>query len=152
MAKNKPTISMAPLKQHLSAIALTLLLQLSVAQSDEVAIAVVAHKNSPLTALTQEEVVNLFLGKHKTQQEIVVKPLDNKDNALRERFYRATANMSAMRVKAYWSRIVFSGQGRPPREISSTEAQTVLVEEPGALTYIPENLVTDDMKIIFKIP
>ena len=89
-------------------------------------IVVVTHKDSPLTTLSQQEVVDLFLGKFKSSHNVPVKPLDSKDKMLRDRFYSATANMSSMRVKAYWSRIVFSGQGRPPHEIASAEARSAM--------------------------
>lgn len=69
----------------------------------EANIVVVAHKDSPLIAMSREEVVDLFLGKYKTSHDIPVRPLDSKDSSLRDRFYSATANMSGMRVKAYWS-------------------------------------------------
>lgn len=115
-------------------------------------IVVVTHKDSPLTTLSQDEVVDLFLGKFKSSHNVPVKPLDSTDQMLRDRFYSATANMSGMRVKAYWSRIVFSGQGRPPHEIPSAEASRWLTNDTGALTYLPLNQVSDDMKIIFRVP
>jgi len=115
-------------------------------------IAVVTHVDSPLPPLSQERVVSLFLGKYKSHHDIPVKPLDNQDSLLREQFYMAVANMSAMRVKAYWSRIVFSGQGRPPREIATSEAASILADDLQALTYLYEDKVTDDMKILFEIP
>ena len=136
----------------MTALVGALLLQCSPVIRAETAIAVVTSKNSPLTPLSREEVADLFLGKNRSSHEIPVKPLDNKDSTLRERFYTAAANMSAIRVKAYWSRIVFSGQGRPPQEIASSEVQATLASERDALTYLPVDQVTGDMKILFRIP
>jgi len=143
------------MKRHLIALttAALLLHHSAIAPAEsETSIVVVVHKDSPLTPISQHEVVDLFLGKYKSSHNVQVKPLDNKDGALRDRFYSAVANMSAMRVKAYWSRIVFSGQGRPPHEISSAEAGSWLTNDTGALTYLPLNQVGDDMKIIFRVP
>ena len=89
----------------------SLLFQVKIVMA-ETGIVVVANKNSPLPQLSQEEVAALFLGKHKSSNGITVTPIDSKDDSLRERFYIAVANMNAIRVKAYWSRIVFSGQTR----------------------------------------
>lgn len=148
------TLSIQMSKRFTTSLVAIILLHCSVIvpAEAEANIVVVTHKDSPLTAMTKEEVVELFLGKHKTSQDIEVKPLDSKDRDLRDRFYTATANMSGMRIKAYWSRIVFSGQGRPPHEIPSTEADSWLTNDSGALTYLPMDQVTDDMKIIFRVP
>ncbi|MGR8929072.1 MAG: hypothetical protein ACU836_00425 [Gammaproteobacteria bacterium] len=137
---------------RLSLLLVALLLAYRTPSSAERTIVVVTHSNSTLTTLSQDEVTALFLGKYKSSHDVLVKPFDNTDSHLRERFYLAIADMSAMRVKAYWSRIVFSGQGRPPKEISPADAATVLANETNALTYLREDQVTDDMKILFKIP
>ena len=118
----------------------------------ESGIVVVAHKDSAVSQLSREEVAALFLGKRKLSNEVSVTPIDSKDGALRERFYLAVADMNGLRVKAYWSRIVFSGQGRPPREAALAEAGALLSGEPGALTYLPADQVTPDMKIVFSVP
>jgi hypothetical protein len=118
----------------------------------EAGIVVVARKDSPLAELSREEVAALFLGKRKLSNDVAVTPIDSKDSALRERFYLAVADMNGLRVKAYWSRIVFSGQGRPPREAALAETGALLSGEPGTLTYLPADQVTPDMKIVFSVP
>lgn len=118
----------------------------------EAAIVVVVRKDSPLVQLSRDEVADLFLGKTRHSNDIPITPFDNKDQALRERFYQAVAEMNSLRVKAYWSRIVFSGQGRPPQEISTSEALAKLSDESGALLYLPADQVAPDMKIVFSMP
>lgn len=115
-------------------------------------IAVVAHKDSPVAQLTREEVAALFLGKRKLSNDVSVVPIDSKDSALRDRFYQSVADMNGLRVKAYWSRIVFSGQGRPPQAAAAPEARERLAVESGAVTYLPADQVTPDMKIVFSVP
>jgi hypothetical protein len=118
----------------------------------EAAIVVVTGKSSQITQLSQEEVAELFLGKRKHSHDEAITPLDSDDSALRELFYLAVTEMDGMRIKAYWSRIVFSGQGRPPQEASITEASARLINEPGTLMYLPANQVTPEMKVVFSIP
>lgn len=117
----------------------------------EAAIVVVVRKNSPLPQLSRDEVIALFLGKTRRSNDVSLIPFDSKDNALRDRFYQEIAEMSTLRVKAYWSRIVFSGQGRPPQEISISEARVKLTDEPGALLYLSADQVTPDMKVVFRM-
>jgi len=118
----------------------------------EPAIVVVVRQDSPLLQLSRDEVAALFLGKIRHSNDIPLMPFDSKDNDLRDRFYQEVAEMSGMRVKAYWSRIVFSGQGRPPQEISTSEAHAKLTNEADALIYLPEDQVTPNMKIVFSTP
>ena len=118
----------------------------------EASIVVVANKNSLLPRLSQEEVAALFLGKYKSSNGIKVTPIDSTDERLRERFYMDVANMNPIRVKAYWSRIVFSGQGRPPLEVTAAEARTRLAKEQEVLIYLPATQVQQNMKVIFSLP
>lgn len=118
----------------------------------EAAIVVVVRKDSPLVQLSRDEVAALFLGKTRHSNDIPITPFDSNDHALRERFYQAVAEMNSLRVKAYWSRIVFSGQGRPPQEISTSEALTKLADKSGALLYLPADQVAPNMKIVFSMP
>jgi hypothetical protein len=118
----------------------------------ETGIVVVARKNSAVPQLSRDEVAGLFLGKRKFGDDVAIVPIDSKDGSLRERFYLAVADMNGLRVKAYWSRIVFSGQGRPPREASAAEIGALLSTEPGLVTYLPASQLTADMKIVFTVP
>lgn len=118
----------------------------------EAAIVVVVRKDSSLVQLSRDEVAALFLGKTRSSNDIPLTPFDSKDNSLRERFYQAVAEMNGLRLKAYWSRIVFSGQGRPPREVSVSEVSTTLMEQSDALIYLPADQVAPDMKIVFSTP
>lgn len=118
----------------------------------EPAIVVVVRQDSPLSQLSRDDVAALFLGKTHRSNDIPLLPFDSKDSDLRERFYQEVAEMSGMRLKAYWSRIVFSGQGRPPRELSTAEARTKLADESDALIYLPEDQITPSMKVVFSTP
>lgn len=118
------------------------------AQTDVV---VVANKDSSIAQLSREEVSMLFLGKSKSANDVTVTIIDSENQALRERFYLGVSNMNILRLKAYWSRIVFSGQGRPPKEVPINEARTRIEENPEVLTYLPANQVSQKMKIIFRL-
>ncbi|MFM9913968.1 MAG: hypothetical protein ACKVN9_10590, partial [Methylophilaceae bacterium] len=85
-------------------------------------------------------VADIFLGKRKlTVSGISLIPIDISDEALRENFYRQIADMNTIRVNAYWSRVVFSAQGRPPRILSLLDAKSLVASQQGVITYLPEN-------------
>ena len=101
-------------------------------------IAVVTQNGTPVTSLSKQEVANLFLGKHALTvggQNLI--PVDIADERLREAFYQSVAEMSAARVNAYWARLVFSAQGRPPRKLPLAEAKALILSQPGLVTYLP---------------
>ncbi|MGR9116489.1 MAG: hypothetical protein ACU85E_12045 [Gammaproteobacteria bacterium] len=115
-------------------------------------VVVVANKDSSIAQLSREEVSMLFLGKSKSSNDVPVMIIDSENQALRDSFYLGVANMNSLRLKAYWSRIVFSGQGRPPKEVPISEARARIEKNLEVLTYLPANQVSQKMKIVFRLP
>jgi hypothetical protein len=114
-------------------------------------VVVVTQDGTPVDSLSREEVADLFLGKRNITvagQELT--PLDVNDDALREAFYQGIAGMSAMRVNAYWARLVFSAQGRPPRKLPLSEAKKLVRSQLGLVTYMPSDN-SSGFKILFKV-
>ena len=116
-------------------------------------VVVVVSARSPVTALSPYQVADIFLGKStrfpEGQQAV---PIDqSEDAAARRRFYEAFANMSAAQVRARWSKIIFTGRGRPPLELANgAEVKKFLRENPNAIGYMDESLVDDSVKVLLK--
>jgi hypothetical protein len=103
-------------------------------------VVVVTQYGTPVTSLSREQVADLFLGKRNitiSGRDLI--PLDVDDNSLREAFYQGVTGMSAMRVSAYWARVVFSAQGRPPRKFSLPEVKMLVHSQSGLVTYLPSD-------------
>ena len=115
-------------------------------------IAVVTHEGVPVSALSREEVAELFLGQRSLSfSGISLIPVDVADESLREAFYQEIANMSAARVSAYWARRVFASQGRPPRKLPLGEAKSAVLSQAGTVTYLP-NSGASGFKIVLRLP
>ena len=115
-------------------------------------LAIVTAESSTLTSLTRKEVADLFLGKHKINIDgQSVTPIDVTDEASRDAFYQQVAEMSVLRVNAYWARLVFSGQGRPPQQLPLAEAMALAKNQPGTVTYLPARYA-NGFKILLKLP
>jgi len=115
-------------------------------------VAIVTQDGTPLASLSKQEAADLFLGKRKLQvagQPLT--PVDVADEGLRDAFYQGVADMSSVRVNAYWARLVFSAQGRPPRKLPLVEAQALVQSQPGMVTYLPGN-GTSGFKILLRLP
>ncbi|MBK8738065.1 MAG: phosphate ABC transporter substrate-binding protein [Betaproteobacteria bacterium] len=140
----------APVTQPRLSIALGLLLGLSVG-SAAAEVVVVVSKNCPVTALTREQVVDIFLGKaSRFPDGTRAVPIDHLEgSALRDEFYLKFAVRSPAQVKAHWSKIIFTGRGQPPQEIANAgDLKKVMAENPNAIGYIEQNLVDASVKVL----
>lgn len=115
---------------------------------------VVAHPQSGIERLTQDEVVNIYLGRYRRLASgLVAEPLDLPvDSELRSRFYRGLVNKSPAEINAYWARLVFSGKTRPPQVVDTVDdALRLVATYPQALAYIQRSRVDARVKVVFEL-
>lgn len=132
----------------LFAIALFLAAARLGAESDVV---VVVSRESAVTALTREQVADLFLGKlSRFPGGVKAAPIDQPEgSAVRDAFYSEFAGKSAAQVKAHWSKIIFTGRGQPPPEVADGKAALLrLASDPAAVAYLQRSLVDDSVRIV----
>ena len=113
----------------------------------------VANPQSGIERLTQDEVVNIYLGRYRRLTSgIVAEPVDLADESeLRARFYRSLVNKSLAEINAYWARLVFSGKTRPPQPVGNVEAALQYVSaKPGGLAYLERSQADRRVRIVFE--
>ena len=113
----------------------------------------VANPKSGIEHLTQDEVVNIYLGRYRRLTSgVTAEPVDLADDSeLRARFYRSLVNKSLAEISAYWARLVFSGKTRPPHQLNSVEAALQHVAtQPGALAYLERSQADRRVRIVFE--
>ena len=114
-------------------------------------VVVVVSAKSGASAVTASQAADIFLGKSK---EIpgggAVTPIDQKEgSAIRDEFYTKVAGKSAAQVKAYWSKIIFSGKGQPPKEVADSAAvKKMIADNPNAIGYIDKAAVDSSVKAV----
>jgi hypothetical protein len=115
------------------------ILALAVVTAARADLYVVAHASNPQAALTQKEVLDLFMGRRRAFADgsfAFVFDLP-RDSAVRDRFYQQVAGMSPSRVNSYWARLMFSGQAMPPQLLPDERAVVEVVKRnPNALGYL----------------
>ena len=115
---------------------------------------VVSAKN-PLSALRHEQVAAIFLARtdrFPDGAEAVALDLPP-GNALRDAFYRRVADRSPALMKAYWSKMVFTGRGQPPRELRDSAAVRRMVAEHAAMIgYIDRAALDASVKVLEVAP
>ncbi len=113
-------------------------------------VAVVAS-NNPVSTLSNDQVADIFLGKmvrFPDGREVV--PVDQVENsAERDAFYLKFANKTPAQIKAFWSKIIFTGRGQPPPEVSNgIEVKKFIAKHPDAIGYIEQKLADDSVKVV----
>lgn len=114
----------------------------------------VANPQSGIERLTQDEVINIYLGRYRRLASgMVAEPFDHPiDSELRSRFYRRLVNKNLAEINAYWARLVFSGKTRPPQVVENADSVLRQVaSQPGALAYVERSQVDTRVKIVFEL-
>ena len=136
--------------QSLSRWILLLALAATPAVASEEVVPVVSSKSS-ITVLNANQVADIFLGKsNRFPDGSVAVPIDlAEESPLRERFYTVFTGKSPAQLKAHWSKIIFTGRGQPPRQVSSSaEAKKALADNPNAIAYIDPRHVDSSVRVL----
>lgn len=131
-------------------IACLLATLMSAAHADLV---LVTSPQSGIERLTQDEVINIYLGRYRRLPSgIVAEPVDHPaESEQRARFYRRLVNKSLAEINAYWARLVFSGKTRPPQIVEGVDSMLrLVVAHPGVLAYLERTQVDGRVRIVFE--
>ena len=111
----------------------------------------VVSAKSPIAHLDAAQVADIFLGKtSRFPDGSIAMPVDqNEDSPVRDRFYAQFTGKSPAQVKAYWSKIIFTGRGQPPRQAAdSTEVKRIVSDNPHAIGYIDASQVDSSVRVL----
>jgi len=95
----------------------------------------------------------LFLGKKKNlpNGDKVVLLERPKGDVLREEFHQKVTGKSEAQLQSYWSRLVFTGKAKPPKELSSSALiKAAVANKKGHIGYIDESDVDASVKVLLK--
>lgn len=138
-----------PNMRHRCWVVAVLLITSSLSAAAEV-VPVVSSQN-PLTAISRNEITNIFFGKtNRFPNGQAAIPIDQPDSSsTHEGFYRSIANRRPADIKAYWSKMIFTGRGQPPRVAPDDEAvKDILARKPQAIGYIDRKSVDSRVKVL----
>ena len=113
---------------------------------------VVVVNPSNTANLTKEDVAKLFLAKTKAFPDgSQSKPVNHEENnEARSNFDQSVLEKSPSQMKAYWSRLLFTGKAVPIEEMSSdADIINFISKNPDAIGYIDAANVTPDVKVLF---
>ncbi|MFZ5842040.1 MAG: phosphate ABC transporter substrate-binding protein [Pseudomonadota bacterium] len=118
-------------------------------------VAVVVHPSAGFDSLSEDDISRLFLGKAKSfpNGESAVPINQNEGEASRDKFNDAVVKKNASQLKAYWSQLVFTGKGTPPKDVGgSADVKKLVAANPNMIGYIDSGAVDGSVKVVYKIP
>jgi hypothetical protein len=104
---------------------------------------IVVIVNNAADAPSKAEVADVYLGRSRA-----FTPIDLIDTpAFRADFYQRATGRDLAQVKSVWSRIVFTGKGQPPQEMSSAAAvKKAVAADLKGIGYIDKSALDNTVK------
>ena len=99
---------------------------------------IVVSERNAVAALTQEQVLQLFMGRTRSFPDgRAAVACDIGNDTLRGGFYRSLSGMSLPQVTSYWARLMFSGRSLPPQRVADEAAMAERVaSDPEAIGWL----------------
>lgn len=142
---------LAPLSATLLSV---LLVMLTMNGAGAAELVVIVSAKNPMFALRADQVADIFLaqtGRFPGGDEAVALDLPV-GSPLRDEFYSKVAARSPALMKAYWTKMVFTGRGQPPRELANSVAVRRLVaENPLMIGYIDRSALDASVKPVLVV-
>lgn len=140
------------MKTFTSVISAGLLLLGSAAHAD---IAIVVAPDVGLDSISVEQLERLYLQRaNRYPNGVKLIPVDQPTGSeIRKKFTRKALWKTEIEVAEYWSRRMFSGKGRPPRQYEDDAAVIdIVTSKPGMLGYIDGDAADDRVKVLLRLP
>jgi ABC-type phosphate transport system substrate-binding protein len=106
-------------------------------------IVVVGHPSAE--PMSKQQVADIFLGKNPG-----LNILDQAETSpIRAEFYKKATGRDPSQIKATWSRLIFSGGARPPKEVPDAAAvKKAVAADPKGVGYLDKAAVDGSVKVL----
>jgi ABC-type phosphate transport system substrate-binding protein len=113
-------------------------------------VAVVSAKSS-ITGLSVNQLADIFLGRvSRFPDGTPAVPVDLADGSMeRDQFYAKVAGKTPAQIKAYWSKVIFTGRGQPPKAVQNDrDMKQYVAANIDAIGYIDSAMVDDSVRVL----
>jgi ABC-type phosphate transport system substrate-binding protein len=114
---------------------------------------VIVSNSNLNSAMDQATVSRIFLGKAKSfPNGSQALPVDQDEGSkTREAFNTSILGKSDSQLKSYWSRLIFTGKGTPPKQSGTVaEIKTLVADNPNIIGYIDSSAVDGTVKVVHR--
>jgi hypothetical protein len=110
---------------------------------------IIVNPQNSATRMFPSQAAQFFLG-----SSAMFTPMEQAPNSsIRTDFCKKVLGKEPPEVRAIWSKLVFTGKGKPPKEFkSSAEVKKAVSENVDAIGYIDKSEVDDSVKVVASIP
>ncbi|AXT32574.1 MAG: phosphate ABC transporter substrate-binding protein [Pseudoalteromonas tunicata] len=133
------------MKQLTLAVSLTCTSMLTFAD-----VAVIVHPSNN-NALDADAIAKIYTGKVKSFDDgskIIAIALDS-GNPIADEFNEKALKKSSSQLKAYWSKLVFTGKGTPPKEVANdAEVISLVASNPSTIGFISAGAADGSVKVV----
>ncbi len=115
---------------------------------------VIVSANNPTHSLQAQQVADIFLGQSaRFPDGSEARAIDQGvGSVIRDNFYGQVTSKSPALVKAYWTKMIFTGRGQPPKEVNGSLAIRKLVaENPNMIGYIDKSALDSSVKVVLVV-
>ena len=116
-------------------------------------VSVIVHPSNT-AELDMQEVTRIFLGKSKSfPGGGSAIPVDqSEDSAARADFSNNVLKKSVSQLKAYWSKLVFTGKGSPPKEMGGdSDVIGLVASNPNLIGYVQQAPADGSVRVLMTI-
>jgi ABC-type phosphate transport system substrate-binding protein len=120
----------------------------SMAQGEVV---VIVSSNSSITSLSADQAARIFLGKNdKFPNGQSAIPVDQPEGeTIRDEFYAKVTHKNASQLASYWSKLIFTGEGRLPKTLNSDkDVVKEVANDPNAIGYIDKSALKKNVRVV----
>ena len=115
-------------------------------------VAVIVNPASPLSTVEAGEIKKVFLAKSKKISGHIIKPIDNGEGDIRDKFLISVVGKKPRVFKSHWIRLIFSGKSAPLKSGGDDAGVKKWVSSHiDAIGFIDNDNVDDTVKVIFKV-
>lgn len=102
--------------------------------------------------LDMVEVERIFLSKTNHLGSQRVKIAELKADGIKQRFYAHVSGKSLTQLRAYWTKLIFTGKAQPPKQVANVEnLKEMLQSGKIIITYLPVEQVDDSMRVLYTL-
>jgi ABC-type phosphate transport system substrate-binding protein len=118
--------------------------------STEESYKVIVHPENPVTTVDREFLRDAYLKRAVDWGHgATVRPIDlSRPSSVRDRFTHEVLKKSSSQLKNYWNQQIFSGKGVPPPAVSPERVIEYVLENPGAVGYLPSDVDPGNAKVV----
>jgi ABC-type phosphate transport system substrate-binding protein len=113
----------------------------------------VVSARSGIVSLSNAQVADIFLGKtNRFPDGTPAVPVDLSDGSTeRDAFYTKVTGKTPSQLKIYWSKIIFTGRGQPPKAVpTGGDMKKYIAANTDAIGYIDSKLVDDSVRVLLR--